>query len=65
MVTDIENIDANEHLYVEVTETVCEIRTNSRFGPKSKLESLQRIPISDEHSNGSGMKEDMLVHNQI
>ena len=65
MVTDVENIDANEHLYVEVTETVCEIRTNSRFNPKSKLESLQRIPVSDEHSNGSGMKEDVLVaHNQ-
>ena len=65
MVTDVENIDANEHLCVEVTETVYENRTNSRFKPKSKLESHQRIPVSGEHSNGSGMKEDVLVHNQI
>ena len=64
MVTDVENVDANEHLYVEVTETVCEIRTNPRLNPKFKLESFQRMPVSSEQPNGSGMKEDELVHDK-
>ena len=64
MITNVENVDANEHLYVEVTETVCEIRTNPRLQPKSMLESVQRIPVSNEQPYGSRMKEDVLVHNK-